>query len=244
MGHLNRVNERYRFLTKKINLAYLKSGELINTFEMKTSLFYILILLLFFCSCKKEDSRVPVFSGIYDSTFKYHEFSPPLKVMLKFNSLNNFYIGADSLDINSDGNFDLIIKQRMYLDKVQPIYLTDDNNPYCLLMFKNGLEFSTKIEYIPRGQGDIGYKIGIDTLNYKNRIDNISEWSSDMTNAAMWLEPASNYYNSRGNWYYLKNAEKYIGLRMKINSRYKFGWIKVNELSRENILFISYAIEK
>jgi hypothetical protein len=211
---------------------------------MKASLFYIFILLLFFYSCKKEDSGIPVFSGIYDSSFTYHEFTPPLKVTLKLSSLNNFYTGADSLDINSDGSFDLIIKQRMYLDKTQPINLTDDNNPYCILMFKNGLEFSTRIEYIYRGHGDVGYKIGIDTLNFKSRIDNISDWSGDVTNAAMWLEPALDYYNSRGNWYFLKNAEKYIGLRMKINSSYKYGWLKVNELSRENITFISYAIEK
>jgi len=241
--HFRLVNERVSVIDKNFILTYLKSGELINTFEMKTSLYYISILLLFFYSCKKEQYRVPVFAGIYDSTFTYHEYTPPLKVNLKLYSQNNFYVGADSLDINSDGNFDLIIKQRMYLDKIQPIYLTDDNNPYCLLVFKNGLEFSTKIEYIYRGQGDVGHKIGIDTLSYDSRIDNISEWSGDVTNAAMWLEPSSNFYNSRGNWYFLTNAEMYIGLRMKINSRYKFGWIKVNELSRENISFISYAIE-
>lgn len=183
-------------------------------------------------------------AGIYDSTFTFHEFAPPLKVNLKLDILSNFYIGADSLDINSDGDFDLIIKQRMYLDKVQPINLTDNNNPYCLLTFKNGLEFSTKIEYIYRGQGDVGHKMGIDTLSYKVRIDNISEWSDNIANAAMWLEPSRNYYNSRGNWYYLTDAEKYIGIRMKINSRYKYGWIKVDEISRENISFLSYAIEK
>jgi len=211
---------------------------------MKAILFYILILLLFSYSCKKEEYREPVYAGIYDSTFTLHEFSPPLKVNLKLDTLNNFYFGADSMDINLDGKFDLIIKQRLYLDKIQPIQLTDDDNPYCLLKFKNGLEFSTIIEYIIRGQGDVGHKIGIDPISTYHRIDNISDWSGNVTSAAMWLEPASNYYNSNGSWYDFTNTEKYIGIRMKINSQYKYGWIRVNEISRENISFISYAIEK
>ena len=211
---------------------------------MKTLLNYISIFLLFFYSCKKEESRVPVFAGIYDSTFTFHEFATPLKVNLKLDPLNNFYIGTDSLDINLDGNFDLIIKQRMYLDITKPNYYTYDTYPYCLLTFRNGVEFSKKIQYYIQGHGQYGTNVGIDTLNYKNRIDNISEWSGTVTNTAMWLDPSSSLVSSNGVWFYLTNAEKYIGIRMKIDSRYKFGWIKVKEISREDISFISYAIEK
>lgn len=187
---------------------------------------------------------MPVFAGIYDSTFTFHEFAAPLKVNLKLDPLNHFYIGADSLDINLDGNFDLIIKQRMYLDITKPKYYTYNTYPYCLLTFKNGLEFSKKIQYYIQGHGLYGTNDGIDTLNYQNRIDNISEWSGTVKNAAMWLDPTSSLASSNGVWFYLTNAEKYIGIRMKIDSRYKFGWIKVKEISREDISFISYAIEK
>ena len=187
---------------------------------------------------------MPVFAGIYDSNYTFHEFAAPLKVNLKLDPLNNFYIGADSLDINLDGNFDLIIKQRMYLDITKPNYYTYDTYPYCLLTFRNGLEFSKKIQYYIQGHGQYGTNVGIDTLNYKNRIDNISEWSGTVANAAMWLDPSSSLVSSNGVWFYLTNAEKYIGIRMKIDSRYKFGWIKVKEISREDISFISYAIEK
>lgn len=211
---------------------------------MKTSIYSIFVFLLFFYSCKKEEYRNPVFAGVYDSSFTFHEFNPPLKVNLKLDSLNNFYIGADSLDINLDGNFDLIIKQRMYLDITKPNYYTYDTYPYCLLTFRNGLEFSKKNQYYIQGHGQYGTNVGIDTLNYKNRIDNISEWSGTDTNAAMWLDPDSPRSSSNGVWFYLTNAEKYIGIRMKINSRFKYGWIKVNEVSRENISFISYALEK
>ena len=148
------------------------------------------------------------------------------------------------MDINLDGNSDLSIKQRMYLDIIAPNNFTYDNYPYCLLEFKNGLEFSTKIESYVQGQGSVGKIIGIDTLSYKNRIDNISEWSCNITKAVMWHDTNSTYRITNGYWFYLTNAEKYIGIRMKINSHYKFGWIKVNEFSRENISFVSYALEK
>jgi len=211
---------------------------------MKTSWYYFFIFLLFLYSCKKGDDREPVLAGIYDSSLTFHEFSPPFKVNLKLDTLNNFYVGNDSMDINLDGNFDLIIKQRMYLDIKKPNYYTYDTYPYCLLRFKNGLQFSTKIQHYPQGHGQFGTDVGIDTLNYNNRIDNISDWSGTVTNTAMWLDPSSSLVSSSGVWFYLANTEKYIGLRMKINSHYKFGWIKVKQISRENITFISYALEK
>jgi hypothetical protein len=47
-----------------------------------------------------------------------------------------------------------------------------------------------------------------------------------------------------GPWYNLTNEEKYIGIRMKIGSRFKYGWIKMNVISREDMQFLSYAMEK
>ena len=222
----------------------------IDTIKMKAILFYILIILLFSYSCKKEEYRKPVIAGIYDSTFDLHEFSPPLKVNLKLDTLNNFYVGADSIDINLDGKFDLIIKQRLYLDIKPPINYTYYNYPFCSLKCKNGLECSEKFESYYQGQGSIGGATGIDALSYYNRIDNISNWSGIITDTlntsikAMWTDTHSLYSITNGYWFYLTNTEKYIGIRMKINSQYKYGWIRVNEISRENISFISYAFEK
>jgi hypothetical protein len=60
----------------------------------------------------------------------------------------------------------------------------------------------------------------------------------------MWCNSSDSFVSYNGFWYEVTNTEMYIGLRMKINSDYKYGWIKVNALSREKITFLSYAIEK
>jgi hypothetical protein len=211
---------------------------------MKTFAYFIIVILVFLFACKKEEDKSPVLAGVYDSSFIFNEFNPPLKVNLKLDAQKKFYVGTDSLDIDLDGNFDLIIKQRLYLDIAKPQYYTYETYPYCLLTFRNGLEFSKKIQYYIQGHGTYGTNVGIDTLNYENRIDTISEWSGTVTNTAMWIEPTSSLVSSNGVWYYLTNSEKYIGIRMNINSRFKYGWIKVNQISRENISFISYALEK
>jgi hypothetical protein len=211
---------------------------------MKTLAYSIIVILLFLFACKKEEDRSPVLAGVYDSSFLFHEFNPPLKVNLKLDSQSKFYIGADSLDINQDGNFDLIIKQRLYLDIAKPQYYTHETYPYCLLTFRNGLEFSKKMQYYIQGHGTYGTNVGIDTLNYENRIDTISEWSGTDTNAALWIDPPTSLTSSNGVWFNLRNAEKYIGIRMKVNSQFKYGWIKVSQVMRENISFSSYALEK
>jgi len=143
-----------------------------------------------------------------------------------------------------DGDFDLIIEQRILLES-DSTHVTNTNFPFCRVKLRNGLEVATKYEkyYFPHGQtNSVNW---VDTLKYGNRIDKISEWSTDTSfGRYMWVVPPSAFWGSNGYWYNLTDAERYIGIRMKIGSNYKLGWIKVNEISRRNISFISYAIEK
>jgi hypothetical protein len=210
---------------------------------MKRLLYYPLILLLFFNSCKKEDERKAVTAGVYDSTFTYHEFLPPLKVTLQKDTLNNYSFGADSADIDMDGNFDLIINQR-FPDKYISRFDTENSYPFCSLMLKNGLEVATKRENYSQGQGYWNYINWVDSLHFETRIDNLSDWSDTNTSRAMWLVAPTIFWGSNGCWYNLTNSEMYIGIRMKIDVSYHYGWIKVNQISRENMLFISFAMEK
>jgi hypothetical protein len=60
----------------------------------------------------------------------------------------------------------------------------------------------------------------------------------------MWSNALNFSGSDNGRWYEVLNPEMYIGIRMKVHSDYKYGWIKVNATSRENIQFLSYAIEK
>ena len=215
--------------------------------DMKTFLFYIFIILLFFASCSKDDTRIPVTAGIYDTSFIYHEFSPPLNVELTLDTLTDNYFGNDSIDINQDGVYDLFISQRIHfpLPTGTPTW---EHFPYYWLTLRNGLEAATKTEYEYGGMGYVGGVDWVDTLNYENRIDNISKWSESNVTLTMWRIPAYTVPifspTSYGPWYDLTNSEKYIAIRMKIGSHYKYGWIKVNEISKENIQFVCYTLEK
>lgn len=210
---------------------------------MKKNLYYILVVLLFLSACKKEEPRKAVAAGIYDTGFVFHEFSSPLKVELTLDPLTDNYIGNDSIDINLDGVYDLVISQRIHIPPPSGIP-SWEQFPYYRLTLKNGLEVATKTESYPVGMGQSDDVNWIDSLNYKSSIDKISEWSDSNTTRTMWAIPPITQAVTYGPWYNLTNAVKYVAIRMKVGKQYKLGWIKVNEISRENILFISYAIEK
>ena len=210
---------------------------------MKTFIKYIPVYLLLIISCDKEIFRKNVVAGVHDDSFVFVKFTPSFKLNLILDSITKYYNGTDSIDINLDGNFDIVVSQRIETEESISRIGTQDYFPYCWLKFKNGFEVATKTEtwVVPHGQ--IKSVSWIDTINYEGRIDDISGWFSDRYRH-MWVVPPGSHEGSYGCWYNLTNEEKYIGIRMETDSKYKFGWIKVNQSSRDNIEFISYAIEK
>lgn len=218
---------------------------------MKTLIIPILIILLVLYSCNKDDSELEIltlenhiFAGDYDANFIFKEFNPPLKIDLITDSLHNFKYGIDSIDINSDGMFDLIISQRFFMDRNNTVQTINNNNyPFCSLTLKNGLEVANKKETFNIGHGQTSSVLWVDTLEYNKRIDHINDWSVTNTKIWMWVVPPTSFWGSYGCWYSLSETEKYIGIRMKSDAAYKFGWIRVNQDSRENFEFISFAIE-
>lgn len=210
---------------------------------MKTLFKCLLIFLVIFYSCKKEKSRELVFAGIHDAGFIHYEFSTPLKVKLTLDSLTDNYKGKDSIDINLDGVYDLIISQRIHFPPPTGIP-SWEQFPYYRLILKNGLEVATKLEKYPVGHGQYDEVNWVQSLNYESRIDNISEWSDTNTTYTMWAIPPISYGVSYGPWYNLTNVVKFIGIRMKIGPHYKYGWIEVSEISHEDISFVSYALER
>ncbi|HET6558386.1 MAG TPA: hypothetical protein VFG54_13795 [Prolixibacteraceae bacterium] len=203
-----------------------------------------LTLLLFLSSCEKDNERTPVLAGVYDDTFIFYEFSPNLPLDLKPDTLNKFYYGSDSLDVNLDGKYDLLMSRRILLGTVPPARITNDNYPFGRVTLNNGLEVSTKKEIYPIGLGQTNEVNWVDTLLYNSRIDNLPEWSGSDTYRFMWVVPPASFWGSNGCWYNLINAERYIGIRMKTNGRYNYGWIKLKQVSREEVYIVSYAMEK
>ncbi len=216
---------------------------------MKILIIPIVIFLLVVNSCKKDDTPIikiesKIYAGISDSNFVFKEFNPPFKILFKTDSLNYYKYGSDSIDINSDGLYDLIIRQRFFMEGYHNTEISNNNYPFCSLTFKNGFEVANKKEIFPIGLGQNGSVFWVDTLGYKNRIDNLSNWTKSNTEIWMWVVPPTTFWGSNGCWYNLNNTEKYIGIRKEVNSKYKYGWIKMNQYSRENFEIISYAIEK
>ncbi|MCG6191510.1 hypothetical protein [Maribellus maritimus] len=220
----------------------LKLGNIKTINEMKTLSYLFFITLFIFSSCSKVDTGKIIIAGTYDSDLLYYEFSPPLKVELSLDTLTDNYIGEDSIDINQDGVYDIIISHRIHLPPKSgtPSY---DHFPFYRLTLKNGLQVATKLQSYPVGHGQLNDVNWVDALSYKTRIDTWSDWSENNETRTMWAIPPVSTA-PYGPWYNLTNEEKYIGIRMKIDSRFKYGWIKVNVISREDMQFLSYALEK
>jgi hypothetical protein len=69
-----------------------------------------LIFLTSLISCNDEFRNTNVvLAGMYKSFSVYHEFLPTLAVKTELNIATGFYEGSDSIDLNLDDNFDLII---------------------------------------------------------------------------------------------------------------------------------------
>jgi hypothetical protein len=83
----------------------------------------------------------------------------------------------------------------------------------------------------------------VDTLSYAQQIDNITEWSELNDGVWMWVVPPTTIFGSNGPWYNFENEMKYIGLRYYDNSEWKYAWVKFNVISRNEIRFISFAVE-
>ncbi len=210
---------------------------------MKKIILYLFTLQLILISCGKEEPHKLIMAGEYDSEFIFYHYSNPLKVDLRLDSTTNYYIGTDSIDINLDGDYDLMISQHLQIPHLVDAP-TNHLFPYCRLTPINGLELAENTQAYPAGFGTYKTVEWVDSLNFKDRIDDISNWSESLKFRYMWCNPPDSFVNNFSCWYEVTNSEMYIGIRMKIDSDYKYGWIKVDATSREDMFFISYAIEK
>lgn len=194
-------------------------------------------------SCGKEEPQNPVMAGEYDTNFIFHQYSTPKSIDLQYDSVTNYYRGIDSIDVNLDGIYDLIIDQHLQIPHLTNIP-TNKIFPYCKLTPINGLELATYLCSYAAGFGTFRKVEWVDSLSFQERIDEISDWSESSVSRYMWSNAPETLSTSTGFWYEVTNSELYIGLRMKENSKYNYGWIKVNALSREHLYILSYAIEK
>jgi hypothetical protein len=222
-----------------------------------TILIPILIFLLTLNSCKKEKEETPVIVGDVNLEMLHYEFNPVLKIQLQTDSVKKIKFGIDSIDINSDGSFDIFIKQRIYLnwtENISRVLLNKDNFPYLGLSLKNDFEVAYKKVSVYVGLGEYNNVPMVDALNSESRIDRITNWHNSKMdrnsyfgyyNGSIWLWAMSptifwpcNLMNTS------RYTERYIGIRKKISTGYIQGWIKMKVDSQDNFEILNYAIEK
>lgn len=203
---------------------------------MKIPLF-LSLALFFFINCSKDEYRKPVNAGIYDSSYFFREFSPPFKINIIWDSSTFIGKGSDSIDINLDGEYDLIFNSQ-----VVDIYKYKGGFIYenCNIDFKNGFGTVSKKFYIPQGQGSYTSVTWIDTLQYKTQIQRLNSWGSKVS---LWsIIPMG--FAPLSPWYETSNPYLYIGLRRIVGNNVKYGWILADGTTKKEVKILSYAFEK
>ncbi|HET6555700.1 MAG TPA: hypothetical protein VFG54_00205 [Prolixibacteraceae bacterium] len=212
---------------------------------MKNSLYYILTALLLFSSCQKEDEPLtPILAGVVDKAMIYKELNPALQVTLKHDVMRNIDYGKDSMDINQDGSFDIIISQTNLLSNFSANDNSKDIFPFYSLRVKNGVAIAVIEETYFVVINQISNTFWVDTIAYKANLENITDWSDNYPNIWNYETPPTIFFGYDGPWYGLSNEEKYIAVRIKANLRYRYGWIKILVNYPQSVSIISYALEE
>ena len=184
--------------------------------------------------CETCQCIVSVFAGVYDNTFNYYEYNPPIAIEMVWDSENLYFEGQGYMDINLDGNndikFDIGGYNQNNLNEYPLIFnhstVTTFNNfevCYYTETFYGGMGFVANFDFVRR-------------LDFNDGIDGGDNWFSDSNSfIRMFYEnPSSMPY---GDWYN-SNGIYYIGIR-KNN---KYGWIKL-EMFDGWPTIISYAFQ-
>lgn len=206
---------------------------------MKSRIFVCLLFTLLF-SCEK-DNNSPVLAGIIDNNMLYQEFNPPMQCKMQTDSTTNSVSGTSSIDINSDGLYDLIFQVKL------PISWDEKNNVdygtyHNILELNNNLEVVSFKETYYIGLGQTSETNWAGALRYEDKIEADNDWTGSNRHIYMWALPTPSPM-SNGVWYGGAHSERYLGIRIASDSGYKYGWIKINPTADNDFAILSFAIE-
>jgi len=189
---------------------------------------YIIIacFILLVSTCKKEaDPGEYILAGIIDDSFYHFEFSPDKTIAISWDSLNLYGFGKDSLDLDNDGNFDLVFNlQIINNDSLHLLDGLPNPFPYLYVIHRNSAGISTLTETFYSGLGSTGTATYANAFMLNDKIYKNGEWSEvDEESQNLWGDNPSNYY-PKGKWFNLNETgflgvrinEKLAGLRLTI----------------------------
>lgn len=206
----------------------------------------ILLLLPFvlLVSCNKdEDEKPDVYTGVVNEEMYQQVLNPPLQLQMYLDTSSHYYFGADSLDLDGNGSTDL----KLVTSYGEQAALRSPGQLYdhFTLHLSNGFELATNLEKYGVGLGQTATATWVDTLSYNKKINDRPSWSESTNMIAMWAVPPDYvvFWGSDGPWYALTNQTKFIAIRKKSGSEYKYGWVEIIENSRYDLRVNAFAVE-
>jgi hypothetical protein len=197
-------------------------------------------------SCEKTNTRKDVlknrevYAGQYDSSLIYHEFDPPWELAFVWDNENIYGLGKDSMDIDSDKDFDIMISAFIINpEKIDLIDFSQSAYPSYSIELENNFSLAVCTELFPIGQGSVGTAEFVDTLNFGVRVDVLSAWSETLPFVDMWQSNPGFMAPSEGSWFHAGGI-KYIGLKKDS----KHGWIEVDATDANHLKFTRFAVQK
>lgn len=196
--------------------------------------------IILISSCKKNDEGSFIYAGKFDTSYKHHVFSPTIALQVKWDSLNLYGFGTDSIDLNSDNIFDLVFQlQILNNDSIHLLNGLPDPFPYLYVIHKNNSGVSIYNQGFSSGLGSSGIATYANTFLLDEKIYENSEWSEEEGNGKKLWGDNPTFYYPKGKWYTLNEAA-YLGI--KLNG--KLGWIEIDNTNLYNPKLLSFALQK
>ena len=214
---------------------------------------FLIGVIFFLFSCEKKENEQKenivkesfVLAGIYDSSFYHKCFNPGFSIQLKQVGCWEM-MGKDSLDLNNDGKYDLILTDgelnNIPLENCCPQSSDSTIIVDCWPSFYQYFQIALadSFELLSDTVNDNLYKIStsfIDTLNVNDTINDVNRgFSNQPSYFYTYNKPLTGGY---GKWINIK-SDKYVGFRFTIKGFKKYGWIRIEKIDKLIIKEIAY----
>lgn len=203
----------------------------------------LLLGLSLLVSCKKDEEGdvVPLFPNVIRAGVKnglqWDTLNPNLSLTINWDSQNLYGTGADSIDIDDDGDFDLRFECSLLNQDSLHLLNGQEPNPYPYFRItsSNAYSLRTKSESVPIGMGQTTTVYWVDSLNFDDKVKNDDQWSA--STLYLWRDNSGQFgVFTNGPWYTISD-KKYIAF----NRLNKLGWIELDASDWENITIKSIA---